>query len=114
MKIFLGLAKVLKLNSIPVERVEVDLNIVHPHGYFDNRDQIRKALHLTGSPNPPARDVFLVQQFLEFASENLTEGLLDEQEKNNKVRRSGLGSKKLMQCRDFVLVLRSILSSYGR
>lgn len=104
------------MNSIPVERVEVDLNLLHPHGFFDNRDHIRKALHLSESPNAPARDVLLVQQFLEYASENLQEGLSDDQEgeKNNKSRRSGLGTKKLMQCRDFVLTLRSILSSYGR
>lgn len=100
------------MNCIPVERVETDFNLHFPHGYLDDRDAVRTAIHLSSGSNPPARDVLLVQKYLQKVAEN-PEGQLEE-EKAGSVRRSGMGSHKLMQWRDFILVLRSIVQSYGR
>jgi hypothetical protein len=110
-QVFLGIAKYLKLNCIPVERVETDLHLHYPHGYLDDREAIRNTLHLSGSPNPPARDVLLLQQFLLKSAED-PEGLGEDEQK--KIRRGGVGYKKLMQWRDYVLILRSLIQSYGQ
>ncbi len=92
--------------------METDLALHFPHGFLDDRNSIRTALHSAGLVNPPARDVFIIQTFLQSAIDNITEGLLPDD--SSKLRRSGMGEKKLMQWRDFLLVLRSIVVSYGR
>lgn len=95
-----------------MERVETDFNLHFPHGYLDDRDAIRTAIHLSSGSSPPAKDVLLVQKFLQKVIEN-PEGQLENE--SNNVRRSGVGSsKKLMQWRDFILVVRSIVQSYGQ
>jgi hypothetical protein len=96
-----------------VERIETDLSLHFPHGHLDDREAVRTALKLSGSPNPPARDVLLVQQFLLKAVER-PEGLLEEElNRQKRLRRSGAATKRLIQWRDFVLVLRGLVASYG-
>jgi hypothetical protein len=112
-QVFYGLARYLKLNCQPVERIETDLSLHYPHGHLDDRQAVRMALQLSGGLDPPARDVLLVQQFLQKVVES-PEGLLeDEANSQRKQRKSGVTTKRLIQWRDFVLVLRSLVSSYG-
>jgi hypothetical protein len=77
-QVFYALARYLKLNCQPVERIETDLSLHYPHGHLDDRQAVRMALQLSGSIDPPARDVLFVQQFLQKVVES-PEGLLEDE-----------------------------------
>ncbi|CAE7774991.1 unnamed protein product, partial [Symbiodinium microadriaticum] len=110
--LFLAMAKTLKAGHIPVERIQTDLHLHFPHGYLDNNDDVRIALKLSGRHQPSSGEVALASKFLSYVAEHVEVGQVKDE--SGKVKRSGIGKNKLMQWRDLVLALRSVLSNYGK
>lgn len=110
-QLFLTMVKALKTGHVPVETVQADLQLHFPHGHLDNNDDVRTALKLSGRNQPTSGEVALASKFLSYVAEHVEVGLVKDE--TGRVKRSGIGKNKLMQWRDLVLVLRSILSNYG-
>lgn len=111
-QLFLAIVKTLRTGSIPIERVQTDLALHFPHGHLDNNDDVRMALKFAGRRDATAGEVSWTVKFLSYVAEHVEVGQVKDE--HGKLKRSGTGKNKLMQWRDFILVLKFLYTNYKK
>ena len=99
-------AHVMRVNGLPPETVERELELHYPHGDVIDTKLMKHVLKLFGRKYSSTGEVLHVFRFLQQAVDNVSQGLLEHQEDNQRRSRSAvLEKKKYPLWRDLLLVV---------